>query len=639
MSPTRRPGDAIDDGRGVTGPGRHAELPDGWFEAPEEIEESTAGLQVLQVVGDDGRSAEMVLDRLKLAGWVGPMGRSLALRVGLKGGLRTHASARSVGWGPANHFVNYLAELPILPEDPSQLRVRHLEGYLESLKDARNPRSATAGYRSVRLLLKEPPTWELLTPEVRDFLNVRLRKERRVESGVSGYSDGELRRLVTRLREEAIAIRDRVDAGRELIEQFQRAPREIPERERRRAAMLAQIAETGVVPAEVNRWTFGSRRRLATALFLTPMDVTALSALFVVVADRNLETIKELPATCRKLSDKAIEVTLTKRRRGAGNWYETVAWEIGPPGEELHYPGGLFLMVQRLTSLSRRTTGAQRLWSVWVSGHRSGRSGLDEQVELFAKRLDEGATPGEWSARHKDLFADPVPGQEERVPLALDTQRLKTSVEVRRTKRMGGHLPSSARSNTYPVLFSDYLRGDETAREWAEDVVTDALADAEESAWTAHQDALKRQGGQLRVVPEPTAEALEAEGIDADTAQRIVDGQQDTAYAACVDPDERPDTGKPCRTPSLLDCFNCGNCLVTRVHLPQLLALLDALNSLRGHFGEAEWWRRYGSTWVAIRRDIIDGRHFTPEDIARAQDEKPDDALLDLVENPWETNP
>jgi hypothetical protein len=638
VSPMRRPGDAIDDGRGVTGPGRHAELPDGWFDAPAEIAESAEGLQVLRVAGDDGRSAEIVLDRLKLAGWVGPLGRSLALRVGPKGELRTRASAETSGWGSANHFVNHLAELPIPPQDPSRLRVRHLEGYFESLKASRKLGSATSCYRSVRLLLKQPPTWELLTPEVRDFLEVRLRAVKPRE-GTSGYSDGELRRLVARLREDAASIRDRVEAGGRLIEQFQRAPQEIPEREWPRAAMLAQIAETGVVPAKVDRRTLGSRRSLASSLFLTPMDVTALSALFVAVADRNLETIKELPGTCRMLSDKAIEVTLTKRRRGAGNWYETVAWEIGPPGEELHYPGGLFLMVQRLTALSRRASGAQRLWSVWGGGYRSGRSGAGEQVELFAERLTKAPPPGRWSARHKDLWADPVPGREERAPLALDTTRLKKSVEVRRTKRMGGHLPSSARSNTYPVLFSDYLRGDETAREWAEDVVTDALADAEESAWTAHQDALKRQGGHLRVVAEPTAEALEEAGIAAEKAQRVVDGQQDTAYAACVDPDEHPDTGKACRTPSLLDCFNCGNCLVTRDHLPQLLALLDGLNSLRARFGEAEWWRRYGTTWVAIRRDIIDGRHFTPGDIAQARREQPDDALLDLVENPWETNP
>lgn len=33
-------------------------------------------------------------------------------------------------------------------------------------------------------------------------------------------------------------------------------------------------------------------------------------------------------------------------------------------------------------------------------------------------------------------------------------------MDVRRMKRMGGHLPSAAKPNTMPVLFGDYLSGD-----------------------------------------------------------------------------------------------------------------------------------------------------------------------------------
>jgi hypothetical protein len=45
---------------------------------------------------------------------------------------------------------------------------------------------------------------------------------------------------------------------------------------------------------------------------------------------------------------------------------------------------------------------------------------------------------------------------------------------------------------------------------------------------------------------------------------------------------------------SYLDCFHCGNCLITRAHLPAILALIDELADRRTRLGDAEWWQRYG---------------------------------------------
>ncbi|WP_158854465.1 hypothetical protein [Saccharothrix deserti] len=138
-------------------------------------------------------------------------------------------------------------------------------------------------------------------------------------------------------------------------------------------------------------------------------------------------------------------------------------------------------------------------------------------------------------------------------------------MEVRRTRQMGGHLPSAARSNTYPVLFSNYLSWDATVRDWAQEVVATALTDAEDAAWQAHRQALARAGGHLRVIGgDPTPQRLEQEGVDSDAAERVAAGEQDAAWTTCADPDQHPETGRPCRTPSRLDCFHCGNCVITR---------------------------------------------------------------------------
>jgi hypothetical protein len=48
-------------------------------------------------------------------------------------------------------------------------------------------------------------------------------------------------------------------------------------------------------------------------------------------------------------------------------------------------------------------------------------------------------------------------------PLEVSFNRIRTSIEVRRTRAAGGHLPSAVRSNTIGVLFTTYLRGDTTA--------------------------------------------------------------------------------------------------------------------------------------------------------------------------------
>lgn len=48
---------------------------------------------------------------------------------------------------------------------------------------------------------------------------------------------------------------------------------------------------------------------------------------------------------------------------------------------------------------------------------------------------------------------------------------------------------------------------------------------------------------------------------------------------------------------------------------------------------ESDWWARYGATWAAIRHDVL--TEFTPAEVERAAADKPDNGLLNLVEEPW----
>ena len=335
------------------------------------------------------------------------------------------------------------------------------------------------------------------------------------------------------------------------------------------------------------------------------------------------------------LEDRAVELRVVKRRRGPRYWHTTVSWEIGDTGRELHNPGSLYLLVHQLTTPGRALLEtADRIWAIWRNAVGDGIVGdLAEHSDPFAKGLNGVPLHGHrWVAEH-DLTADAVDDRSPPAPLALDFNRLKTSIEVRRTRQMGGHLPSSARTNSVPVLFANYLRGDPTVVEWAHDIVSEALTDAEQSALAAHRRALEQSGGSLQVIT-GTRQGPERAGMVRDTATGSTgQGTLDAAWTEYIDHEHHPVTGKPCRA-SFLDCFHCGNCLISTKHLPRLLALLHALSIRRQQLSESDWWHRYGPVWAAIRHDIL--AKFTPAEIEQAEAAKPTDALLDLVEHPWQ---
>jgi hypothetical protein len=385
--------------------------------------------------------------------------------------------------------------------------------------------------------------------------------------------------------------------------------------------VVAEIATTGTVPNL--HLTAGERGRqrveYAGGLFLTLTDMAPLLVLMVAVMQRNVETIKELPATHRLLADgQAVEVQITKRRRGPQRWTETVTWEVGPAGRELHTPGGLYLLLLRLTARSRRFCGEDYAITVWRNGRTLGiQPGPRELTAPFAKDLRTGQPQlSRWAAtRVPPVLADD--GSTHPAPLRVDTNRVRTSIEVRRTRQMGGHLPSAARSNTFPVLFENYLRPDPTVRAWADDVVGEALVDAEHAALAAHRRALAETGGKVTVtvIDEPGTAAVGG------------------TWSSCTDPTSHPRTGSECSA-SLLDCYSCGNCLITAEHLPQLLSLLTALADRRQRMPDQQWWSRYGQAWTAIRHDIL--TKFTPEQIAASRKSAADRDALDWAEAPWE---
>lgn len=588
-------------GRGSTGTGKPTRIPAGQYTPRPAV----TGL-VVEFYGEDGRSSTFDVSALPLPGWHESLAASWAARVGPAGALRTRASAEAA-WGALARMIRFYGQLLRPPRHPSDLRVEHVDAYQRFRAATAGDRRARLELRSAALTFETPPLAGMVAAEVRD--RMRPHQANRAVP-VSGYSDGELHRLVAAARADVAALRQRLTVSVDRGASDQRR---------------VEIARaTGRVPLGGVHLTQAvqTRRRVAEQLFVTRDDLTPMLVLLVATTGWNVEVVKELPAEHRVIEDLAVEVEVTKRRRGPGRWHRTATWEIGPPGKELITPGGVYLLLHQLMAAGRELLDAPSFWAVW---HHSGRGrGADGCRDPFAPALDASLRHQKWMGARQILADDPDENGQP-VPLRLDFNRLKTSIDVRRTRQAGGHLPTAARTNTTAVLFRNYLSGDHSTIDWARGLVADTVAEVEQAAWAAHRRALATQGRttlDVRPATDTADELSEATGT----------GTQ-TAWARCVDHDHHPLTGRRCAA-SFLDCFHCGNCVVTGDHLPRLLSLLDALEARRRQLGEDAWWARYGPAWAAIRYEVLP--KFSDAEVDRAEQLKPADSLLDLVEPTWE---
>ena len=365
----------------------------------------------------------------------------------------------------------------------------------------------------------------------------------------------------------------------------------------------------------------------AQHLFLAEQDLVPLLVLAVALTGRNPETVKELPAAHQVLEDRAVAVGIIKRRRGKALSRQSVHWEIGPESRQLHTPGGLYLLVHELTRRIRAISGTESLWSVW-----SGRSGVNGHAAPFANSLTRSLDLSRWAAA-QGLTAD-APDGGEPGPLELRLDRLKTTAEARRAKATGGHLPSTATTNTMDVSYLHYLRNDPVTKACAEDIIDAALADAEDSARSLQ---LRILGAAIhdRFRANPAAVARELGTTPARLGQALA-GTLDTLAASCLDIDHSPFGGGRCGV-SFLTCLRCPNALILERHLPMLYALLERLQAELGKKTVPDWCRAHGVNWLIITRLILP--KFSPAQREAALRGKPAAgpvALLDLLSGPRE---
>lgn len=297
--------------RGTTGLGKPASLPPGNY-APRPQRTGS----IVEFVGEDGRSRTFDVGTLPLPGWHESLAGSWAARVGPAGALRTRSSA-TAAWGPVARMVRFLAQTLRPPAHPSDLTVEHVDAFMRFRESSAGERSAKLELRSVALTFEMLPLAELVSAEVRD--RMRPYQGLRVNP-LSGYSDGELARIVAAARTDVAAMRERM-----IIPASN--PDETP-------ARISQThrADTFPFPGIAAPQLTVLKRRAAEKLFVTRRDMTSMLVLLVAMTGWNIEVIKDLPAEHRVIEGLAVEVEVTKRRRGAGRWTGQRLGKSGRPG-------------------------------------------------------------------------------------------------------------------------------------------------------------------------------------------------------------------------------------------------------------------------------------------------------------------
>ncbi len=626
------------------GRGRPSAMPSGLYE-PEPTAERAARTLLVAFHGEDDRSKTFDFSSLPLPALSADFAVAFAARTGAVGGLRTLNSA-NISFTIHRRFLLFLTTLKNPPHDLAALTPRHLERYRFHRMEAVNELTAERELAEIRTLLRTVHP-DILGPELRDHLTQYRHTtglwKRRHRGGVSGYSDREFRDLMTAARSDVAAIRDRIDTAERLLSAYRTEPDTLSEAKRERGAVLDAMDRTGVVPRVhpdpgSRNWDHVAEIELASQLFLTIADLPPLLVLAVGLSGRNVETIKELSAEHEVLDGRALRVQLTKRRRDKQHVHTTVLWEADShQSRQLHTPGGVYLLLHRLTTRGRRFTGDTRVWSIWRgAGARSGSlwektAAAHGHRDPFAASLKGGYELKEWARRHGLTADETDPETGEPLPLPVTGNRIKTTVEVRTVKAVGGHLPSASRTNTIDVSFEHYLRGDKTVKEWAERVLDTALADAESSARAFHLRVLSGELEQEAArAPEAVAAAL---GTTAATLKSATAGELDTLASSCLDFEHHPDTGTECNV-SFLTCLRCPNALVSERHLPALLALLDSLQAALQELAVDAWVARHGRTWLTITRLILP--RFTDGQLEKAARNKPTLPPLDLLDGPKE---
>lgn len=586
------------------GRGKRVQTPDGFYEAESRVN-SSAGAVSVKFAGEDGRPRLFSCASWPLPAMHEAIAEAFAVRTGPGGGVNTEQSANGL-WSAVRRFVVGLAEFTPHLDSVSDVNVamarrwidhqiRNGRSFDQVLHDAQKIASVLRNVRgggpsvaaAAEVLFRGP------VPEAWDDAEPA---PERYGDGVAGYNDETFEWLKAAARTDLARRRDEIGRSHRLVRQLRHGDPLEPS-ELREAELLAEIVESGDVAGALRRRGItrpSDRIPWAAKLYLVEADLAPLLVLFVALSGHNVESIKELPATHRRVAKNSLSLKVTKRRHGFSSWEEPAQFAIR--SGDLSSPGGLYLLVERLCRPSREIAGSNKLIMVWSNGTSQFKAdALGHHFPWHRSLRAATIALGGWCRSHDPAGLPPF-------DLTLN--------RVRTTKlRLDGISDDYDEQDppigvSLDVFYRSYFTPDQRARDWAAGLIALTLEELEEVF-----RGVNRQHVVISHKPAP------------ETA--------DTAFAGCVTALQNPLTGEACAA-SFLTCFICPNVVIANKHLPGILRLKEELIERWDRLPRHTWWRRYGPAWIAITHDILPSK--SPEQVAAATQQMPDKTPLRLLE-------
>lgn len=303
-------------------------------------------------------------------------------------------------------------------------------------------------------------------------------------------------------------------------------------------------------------------------LLLTMPEAYATAVLLVCEQGWNRAVLDQMPvpdtAPGAGEDDLSVyRVEIYKRRRPVGRRYTSNNLLDDGPGS----PGRLMRQVIEATEPGRVTAAGLGLPGDRLLVSRRGHT--HRELGLLLLGVPNPMVMKRWVEQIG--LAHPQTGQ----PLLVSLRRLRRTVQVLVRKE--------PIHNSQATHESVYVLPDAATRRQAEDVTTAGLDQAVE-----HARAVTGMRVMLHAGPQDLLDRF----ADPDTVQALLVGTLDTAVGACLDYRGGPFTplGQPCAA-SFLHCLACPNAVATRRHLPRLVHLHQALDSLRAAAEPAVWER------------------------------------------------
>ncbi|SIC31525.1 Uncharacterised protein [Mycobacteroides abscessus subsp. bolletii] len=365
----------------------------------------------------------------------------------------------------------------------------------------------------------------------------------------------------------------------------------------------------------------GRRSRVASwcarAVLPAVGDLVAFRLLLLAGTGVSPAEISSLRVSDIEWTDEGVRLQLTKARAGRSQGRFFVG---SPTGRGWDVPGVLQTLLD-YTEPARALVSEELRDQVWLAVPDRH----DAELRFVPRAVMFGTDSGAMTN-----WIDSVRGVYDlgEISTPHDVRRIrKTKVAERAINLRGSLADIAGDDHTTKVFFAHYAHTT-TLRVYSASVISrvqSALVDAVKTGFTAFV-------GQRSQVP--LAALTEALPLEPKQARSLRSGALDMGVADCRDPFDSPFTnkGKLCGS-APLSCLLCQNAVVFTDHLPNILALINTMQTARRTMGPEEWIAVWGPQYDAAQALMAS----LPETVRDAAQQRAAEAHTDLPV--WIGNP